>query len=140
MLPSTTTVPIAGKPPDLYGRKRFFMAGIVIFLVGSALAGTSQGMLELILFRGFQGIGGGLLFASAFALVGDLFAPAERGRYAGFMTGAFGLASVIGPLIGGALTDTLSWRWVFYVNLPRGVGGPPPLFFFFFFPRRPKQT
>ena len=121
MLASTTTVPIVGKMGDIYGRKRFFLAGIVIFLAGSILSGASQSMMELILFRGVQGLGGGFIFANAFAIVGDLFAPAERGRYTGIMSGVFGLASVIGPLVGGAITDNLSWRWVFYVNIPLGL-------------------
>ncbi len=121
MLASTTSVPIVGKLGDIYGRKRFFLAGIVIFLAGSILSGASQSMMELILFRGVQGLGGGFIFANAFAIVGDLFAPAERGRYTGIMSGVFGLASVIGPLVGGAITDNLSWRWVFYVNIPLGL-------------------
>ncbi|TAK62634.1 MAG: DHA2 family efflux MFS transporter permease subunit [Dehalococcoidia bacterium] len=121
MLASTTSVPIVGKMGDIYGRKQFFLAGIVIFLAGSILSGASQSMTELILFRGVQGLGGGFIFANAFAIVGDLFAPAERGRYTGIMSGVFGLASVIGPLVGGAITDNLSWRWVFYVNIPLGL-------------------
>jgi EmrB/QacA subfamily drug resistance transporter len=121
MLASTTSVPIVGKMGDIYGRKQFFLAGIAIFLIGSILSGASQSMMELILFRGVQGLGGGFIFANAFAIVGDLFAPAERGRYTGIMSGVFGLASVIGPLVGGAITDNLSWRWVFYVNIPLGL-------------------
>jgi EmrB/QacA subfamily drug resistance transporter len=121
MLASTTSVPIVGKMGDIYGRKRFFLAGIVIFLAGSILSGTSQSMTQLIIFRGVQGLGGGFIFANAFAIVGDLFPPAERGRYTGIMSGVFGVASVIGPLVGGAITDNLSWRWVFYVNIPLGL-------------------
>jgi len=121
MLSSTTFVPIVGKMGDIYGRKRFFLAGIVIFLIGSVLSGVSQSMMQLIIFRGVQGVGGGFIFANAFAIVGDLFAPAERGRYAGMMSGVFGLASVIGPLVGGSITDNLNWRWVFYVNIPLGL-------------------
>ena len=121
MLTSTTAVPIVGKLSDLYGRKRFFLTGIVIFLAASALAGTSQTMVQLIAFRGLQGIGGGFIMANAFAIIGDLFPPAERGKYAGLMTGVFGLSSVLGPLIGGGITDSLNWRWVFYVNLPLGL-------------------
>lgn len=121
MLASTTLVPIIGKLGDVYGRKRFFLAGVVIFLAGSMLCGTSQSMVQLIVFRGLQGVGGAFIFANAFAIVGDLFPPAERGRYAGIMSSVFGLASVIGPLIGGAITDHLDWRWVFYVNLPIGI-------------------
>ncbi len=121
MLASTTSVPIVGKMGDIYGRKNLFLLGIVIFLAGSILSGTSQSMIQLIIFRGVQGLGGGLIFANAFAIVGDLFTPAERGKYAGMMTGVFGVASVIGPLVGGGITDNLSWRWVFYVNIPLGL-------------------
>lgn len=127
MLTSTIAVPIVGKLSDLYGRKLFFIAGVVIFLLGSALSGMSQSMTQLIVFRGLQGIGGGFLFANAFAVIGDLFAPGERARYAGLMSGVFGLASVIGPLVGGTLTDHLNWRWVFYVNLPLGIVTIPVL-------------
>jgi len=121
MLASTTFVPIVGKMGDIYGRKIFFLIGIVIFLVGSMLCGASQSMVQLIIFRGVQGIGGGFIFANAFAIIGDLFPPAERGKYAGLMSGVFGLASVLGPLIGGGITDHLHWRWVFYVNIPLGL-------------------
>lgn len=121
MLASTTAVPIVGKMGDIYGRKQFLIAGIIIFLIASALCGLSQNMIQLIAFRGVQGLGGGFLVANAFAMIGDLYTPAERGRYAGIMSSAFGLASVIGPLVGGAITDHISWRWVFYVNLPIGI-------------------
>ncbi len=128
MLTSTISVPIAGKLSDLYGRKTFFIAGVMVFLTGSALAGASQTMMQLIAFRGLQGIGGGFLFANTFAVVGDLFPPGERAKYAGVMSGVMGLASVIGPLIGGGLTDSFNWRWVFYVNLPLGAVAIPVLF------------
>ncbi len=121
MLASTTVVPIVGKMGDIFGRKNFFLAGIIIFLIGSMLCGLSQSMLQLIIFRGLQGVGGGFIFANAFAIIGDLFAPAERGKYAGLMSGVFGIASVLGPLIGGGITDNLDWRWVFYVNIPLGI-------------------
>lgn len=121
MLASTTFVPIVGKLGDIYGRKIFFLTGIVIFLVGSVLCGMSQNMVQLIIFRGIQGMGGGFIFANAFAILGDLFPPAERGKYAGLMSGVFGLASVLGPLIGGGITDHIHWRWVFYVNIPLGL-------------------
>lgn len=121
LLASTVTVPIYGKLSDLYGRKWFFFGGIVAFLAGSALCGLSQNMAELIIFRGFQGIGGGAIMGNAFAIIADLFVPAERARWQGVLGGIFGLASVIGPALGGFLTDHASWRWVFYVNLPIGV-------------------
>ncbi len=121
MLTSTTVVPLVGKLSDLYGRKPFFITGIVVFMVTSALAGLSQSMVQLIVFRGFQGIGAGMIMANAFAIIGDLFPPSERGRYMGLFSAVFGLASVIGPLLGGWITDNLSWRWVFYVNIPVGV-------------------
>lgn len=120
LLTSTASVPLFGKISDLYGRKLVFQAAIGIFLLGSVLSGAAQDMLQLILFRGVQGIGGGGLMAMTFVIMGDLISPRERGRYAGYFTGVFAIASVVGPLVGGGLVDTLSWRWVFYVNLPLG--------------------
>jgi EmrB/QacA subfamily drug resistance transporter len=120
LLTSTAVVPVVGKISEQLGRKRVFLTGIALFLLGSALSGASQSMDQLILFRGFQGIGGGILTGTAFAIIADLFSPAERGKYTGLMVGVFGLASVVGPLVGGYLTDNVGWRWVFYVNLPIG--------------------
>jgi EmrB/QacA subfamily drug resistance transporter len=121
LLTSTITVPIVGKLSDMYGRKWLYLSGIVVFLIGSALSGLSQDMNQLIVFRGIQGIGGGMLFALAFAIIADLIPPADRGRWQGLFGAVFGLASVIGPTIGGFLTDNLSWHWVFYVNVPVGI-------------------
>ncbi len=120
MVVSTTTVPIVGKLTDLFGRKFFFLGGIAIMMMGSALAGTSQSMIHLIMFRAVQGLGAGMIMSTAFAIVGDVFPPAQRARWTGLMAGVFAAASVIGPLIGGYITDNLNWRWVFYVNLPMG--------------------
>lgn len=132
LVASTTVVPIAGRLSDLYGRKSFFLGGICIFLVGSVLAGLSQSMNQLIAFRAIQGIGGGCIMAMSLTTIGDLFSPAERGKYQGIVAGVFGLSSIIGPTLGGFITDTLSWNWVFYVNLP--VGLPVVALFIRFFP------
>jgi EmrB/QacA subfamily drug resistance transporter len=121
LLTSTAVVPVVGKLSEQLGRKRVFMAAILAFLGGSALCGAAPTMGWLIAFRGLQGIGAGMLAGTAFAVVAELFSPAERGRYVGMMTGVFGLASVVGPLVGGGLTDHVGWRWVFYVNLPIGA-------------------
>ena len=120
MLTSTTTVPIVGKLTDMYGRKPFYMAGIAILIAGSALAGSSQSMGQLIAFRAVQGLGAGMIMGIAFAIVADVFPPRERGKWSGLLSAVFASASVIGPLIGGTLTDQVHWRWVFYVNLPLG--------------------
>ena len=121
LLTSTISVPFWGKLSDLFGRKPLFMIGIVIFLVGSALSGLSQDMTQLILFRGIQGIGAGSLFPIALAVIGDLFTPAERGKYQGLFGAVFGIAFIVGPLVGGFLTEQISWHWIFYVNLPIGL-------------------
>ena len=121
LLTSTISVPFWGKLSDLYGRKPMFMIGIVIFLVGSALSGLSQNMTELIAFRGLQGIGAGSLFPIALATIGDLFTPAERGKYQGLFGAVFGIAFIVGPLVGGFLTENIAWNWIFYVNIPVGL-------------------
>ena len=121
MLGSTVTVPIYGKLSDIFGRRNLYILGIIIFLIGSMLCGLSQNMTQLILFRGLQGIGGGAMMVNSFAIIGDVFPPAERGKYQGIMGSVFGLSSIGGPLLGGWITDNASWRWVFYVNIPLGI-------------------
>lgn len=121
LLTSTVTVPIYGKLSDLFGRKPLLMIGISLFLVGSVLSGLSQEMWQLILFRGIQGLGAGALFPIALAVIGDLFTPAERGKYQGLFGAVFGVSFLIGPGLGGFLTDNFSWHWVFFVNLPIGL-------------------
>ena len=121
LLTSTIVVLVAGKLGDQFGRKPLFLLAIVCFSAGSAASGLSQSMGQLIIFRAVQGVGGGMLFATSFAVVGDLYAPLERGRIQGLFAGVFGLASVVGPTLGGWVTDSVTWRWVFYLNLPVAV-------------------
>jgi len=121
MLASTAVVPVVGKLADLFGRKIFFLLGLIFFVGGSALCGMAHSMTQLILFRGIQGLGAGALMPIVFTIIGDLYPGAERARLQGVFGGIWGLASVIGPKLGGWLTHNLSWRWVFYVNLPIGA-------------------
>jgi EmrB/QacA subfamily drug resistance transporter len=131
LLTSTAVVPVVGKISEQLGRKRVFLFGIIFFLVGSAISGAAQDMNQLIIFRGIQGFGAGILSGMAFAIIADLFAPAERAKYTGLVAGMFGIASVIGPLVGGYLTDNISWRAIFYVNVPIGIIVVTVLFFTF---------
>src|SRR4051794_22300883 len=138
LLTSTIAVPIIGKLSDLYGRKWFLLGGAILFVAASALCGAAgalplplDGMNQLILFRGIQGLGGGLIAGIVFTVIGDIFPPAERGKIQGVFSAVFGLASVFGPALGGWITDNFSWRWVFYVNLPVGIIAVAALFFFF---------
>ncbi|TMD31556.1 MAG: DHA2 family efflux MFS transporter permease subunit [Chloroflexi bacterium] len=121
LVTSTTMTPIAGKLGDLFGRKPFLLAGMIGFVAASALCGLSQDMTQLIVFRGIQGIFGGVLFATVFTVIGDLFPPESRGRVQGLFGGVFGLSSIVGPTAGGFITDHWSWRWVFEVNIPVGI-------------------
>ena len=121
LVTSTVVVPIAGKLGDMFGRKPFILAGMIGFVGASALCGLSQNMVELVLFRGIQGLFGGMLFASVFTVLADIFPVEQRARMQGVFGGVFGLSSLVGPTIGGYLTDGPGWRWVFYVNVPVGI-------------------
>src|SRR3981081_54216 len=131
LLTSTAVVPISGKLSDMYGRKIFLLGSAVGFILASALCGLAQDMTQLIVFRGLQGLAGGVLTSIVFTVVSQIFPPAERGRIQGVFSGIFGLASIVGPLLGGYLTDNLTWRWVFYVNLPVGLVALTVLWFSF---------
>lgn len=121
MLSSTASMPIFGKLSDIYGHRKIYLIGLIVFMLGSILSGLSQTMEQLIIFRGLQGLGAGSMMPVAMAIIADIFPPTERGKLQGLMGGVFGLASVIGPAVGGYLTDNLSWHWIFYVNLPVGI-------------------
>ena len=121
MLASSVTVPVVGKLSDLFGRRPFYIGGLLVFLAGSTISGLSQNMLELIGARALTGIGGGAMMALSVTTLGDIFSPRERGRWMGLIMSVFGLGSIVGPLVGGFITDHLGWRWVFYVNLPLGM-------------------
>ncbi len=132
IITSAITIPIIGKLTDIYGRKRFYIAGIAIFTGASVLSGLSHSMLQLIIFRGLQGVGAGSMVANAFTVIADIFPPAERGKYQGIISAVFGMSAIIGPSLGGFITDRLSWHWIFFVNLPIGIVNI--ILFLFFFP------
>ena len=121
LLSSTVSTPLWGKLGDLHGRKVYFQAAIILFLIGSMLCGVAHTMLELILFRALQGLGGGGLMVGAQSIIADIVPPRDRGRYAGFFGATFGAATVIGPLLGGFIVEYFSWRWIFFVNVPFGI-------------------
>ncbi len=133
LVASTISVPIVGRLTDIYGRKIFFIGGIAVFLVGSVLAGMSGSMTQLIAFRAIQGLGGGVIMANSFVSIADLFPPEERGKFQGFIGVVFGMSSVIGPTLGGFITDNFSWNWIFLINVPVGV--PVLLLIAWLFPR-----
>ncbi len=121
LIGTVVAIPVIGKLTDIHGRKWYYIASIVVFVTGSALCGFSRNMTELIVFRGIQGLGAGGMIANAFTIIGDLYPPSERGKYQSYISGIFGLSSIIGPLAGGFLTDYLSWEWIFFINIPIGV-------------------
>src|SRR5436190_2560530 len=121
LLTATISGPIYGKLSDLFGRRPILLFAVAVFLIGSLFAGLSQEMWQLIAFRAVQGLGAGALFPVAIAVIGDLFDASERGKYQGLVGAVFGLSSLIGPAIGGIITDTIGWHWVFFVNLPLGA-------------------
>jgi EmrB/QacA subfamily drug resistance transporter len=133
MITSAVTVPIVGKLSDMYGRRLFYVIGIIIFTAASLACGLSRTMTMLIVFRGIQGIGGGIMMTNSFTVIADVFPPAERAKYQGLLTAVFSFASVVGPTTGGFLTDNISWHWVFFINIP--IGAIAVIIFMRFFPR-----
>ncbi len=139
LLTSTAAVPIFGKLSDIYGRKWFYLGGAVLFVIASALCGAAGsipgvpggGMTQLIIFRGVQGVGAGIIMGITFTIIGDIFPPAVRGKYQGLLSAVWGMSSVFGPTLGGWITDSFSWRWIFYINLPVGILATFALFFAF---------
>lgn len=121
MVAEMAGMPIFGKLSDMYGRKRFFMLGLILFMIGSALCGTSQNIIQLSIYRAIQGIGGGALLPIAFTIIFDIFPPEKRGKMGGMFGAVFGISSIFGPLVGAYITDHISWQWVFYINLPLGI-------------------
>jgi EmrB/QacA subfamily drug resistance transporter len=137
MLAATVSAILVGKLSDIYGRKPFIIVGLVVFIIGSFLCGTADSIIHLILYRGIQGLGGGVIMSSAFTAVGDLFTPRERGRWQGLLGGVFGIASVFGPTLGGYIVDHIDWHWVFWVFLPLGV--VPLALIWILFPSVPRK-
>lgn len=140
LLTSTVTIPIYGKLSDLYGRRRLFAVAIVVFMAGSVLCAASQTMVELVVARGIQGLGAGGLIPLAIATIGDLFSPRERGRIQGYTAGLFAVTSIVGPLLGGVLTDHASWRWIFLLNIPVGAAALGVVLAFMRIPRLQREV
>ena len=129
MLTSTIAVILFGKLSDIYGRKHVLIAGIITFVITSVMCGLATSMFQLIIFRGIQGIGGGILLSLPFIVVGEIFSPRDRAKYMGILGSVFGLADVMGPILGGVITDTLGWRWVFFINVPIGITAVTIIFY-----------
>ena len=129
MLTSTIAIILFGKLSDIYGRKNVLILGIIIFVITSAMCGFATNMFELIIFRGLQGIGGGILISLPFIVVGEIFSPRERAKYMGILASVFALADVLGPILGGIITDTFGWRWIFFINVPVGIAAVTMIFY-----------
>jgi EmrB/QacA subfamily drug resistance transporter len=139
LLVSAVTIPMVGKLSDIYGRRRFYIAGLVIFMLGSILAGAAQGFWWLVGARAIQGLGMGTIMPLSQTIIGDIISPRERGKYMGYLGGVFGVASIAGPLAGGWITDAFSWRWLFYINLPIGVAALAFILAYFHLPHVPRK-
>jgi EmrB/QacA subfamily drug resistance transporter len=139
LLVSAVSIPMVGKLSDIYGRRRFYIAGLVIFMLGSILAGAAQGFWWLVGARAIQGLGMGTIMPLSQTIIGDIISPRERGKYMGYLGGVFGVASIAGPLVGGWITDAFSWRWLFFINLPIGVAALAFIFAFFHLPHVPRK-
>ncbi|MDO5835985.1 MAG: MFS transporter, partial [Methanobacterium sp.] len=129
MLTSTIAVILFGKLSDIYGRKHVLIGGILTFVITSVMCGLATNMIQLIIFRGLQGIGGGILLSLPFIVVGEIFSPRDRAKYMGILGSVFGLADVLGPILGGVITDNLGWRWVFFINVPVGIAAITIIFY-----------
>ena len=139
LLVSAVSIPMVGKLSDIYGRRGFYIAGLVIFMLGSILAGAAQGFWWLVAARAIQGLGMGTIMPLSQTIIGDIISPRERGKYMGYLGGVFGVASIAGPLVGGWITDAFSWRWLFYINLPLGIAALMFIVAFFHLPHTPKR-